>query len=197
MIQILFFIFFLGSFQDIKSAELGLQGNWALRHNQYERIHEKRLGCDVVLPLHRYVEASLGYQVSKVHHDYNDLYKEELSKYGLDVRDLEIEAREQTSSALANLFLVYPLSQMRFHVFGGVVSRYICVENTFFNSGCSQEKLAWNTGFGVGMKISQLISLKLNYNLTPSIKSHLDSESKVKSHEKFDQYITAGLSWIM
>lgn len=188
-------LFFLGM-SSLQAVQLSVQGHWSQKYTQFQKSQDQKLGVDVILPLHRYFEASLGYQVAHSHQVYNEAYRAELTRYGVNVNNLTIEGDEQSSSALANLFLVYPVSDLRLHVFGGLMSRYVCVKHTFVDYGCQKEDLSWNSGVGIGWKLSDWLLWKVNYHLAPSVKASL-TEENLPFAEQFDQYVTSGLSWTL
>lgn len=179
---------FTGRAHAARYLDVSLDGMYQRNDGPYKLTTYQTLGVDLGIPLTEFMDLSLGHMISVKTELYNETYKLAMRERGLSVPDVSLVSKEDTADTYVNAAFGVVLGYVRPTLFGGVLWRKMCNEDTFEDLGCEKPKLTWNAGAGASAYITMGTRLKISFRVSPPV-------TEKKKFKELDQKLTVGLAW--
>jgi hypothetical protein len=167
--------------------DLSVNASFMKAHQELKTNTRTSLGIEIGVPITSYFEVGLGHSLLVDKQVFNESYKEYVRSKGYEVPDGEIKSVDEVADTSLNASVMLPLGSVRPFVFGGMLWRTVCQEDTYEDHGCQKQKMSWNAGVGLGVNVTMSLRFKITYRVTPAI-----GEKKKKV---LDEATTIGLTW--
>lgn len=168
--------------------DVSLTGSFQKDIQQYVTSTRRSLGLEIGLPLTEILDLSFGHTQILDLDVYNEAYRETKKAQGVNLPDGSIEQKTQIVDSSINAAVGQSFGYVKPTLFGGALWRRSCLEDTFQDYGCNDQKVTWNAGLAVSAFITVSTRFRLSYRLSPSI-----YQSGAKKN--FDELVSIGLTW--
>jgi hypothetical protein len=168
--------------------DVSLIGSFQKDIQQYVTSTRRSVGLEIGLPLTNVLDLSFGHTQILDLDQYNESYREAKKAQGVTLPDGSIEQKTQIVDSSVNAAIGYSFGYVKPTLFGGGLWRRSCLEDTFQDYGCTNQKVTWNAGLGISAYITMGTRFRVSYRLSPSV-----HQSGVKKN--FDELVSIGLTW--
>lgn len=176
------------AFASARYIDISLTGSYQSDIQKYLKSTRQSLGVEIGLPITPFFDLSLGHTQIVDRDLYNELYRETKRAQGVFIPDGDIEQKTQIVDTSVNAAFGYPIRFIKPTVFGGALWRRSCLEDTYQDYGCTDQKVTWNAGITLSAYITMSTRFRMSYRRSPSA-------SQESARKNFDELTTVGLTW--
>jgi len=171
-----------------KLIDVSLSGSFQKDIQQYVISSRRSLGLEIGLPLTDLLDLSVGHTQILDRDEYNESYREAKKAQGVTLPAGTIEQKTQIVDTSVNASIGYSFGYVKPTLFGGGLWRRSCLEDTFQDYGCTNQKVTWNAGLAISAYITMGTRARVSYRLSPSV-----HQPGVKKN--YDELVSIGLTW--
>lgn len=171
-----------------KLFDISLTGSFQKDIQQFVMSSRRSLGLEIGLPLTDVLDLSVGHTQILDRDEYNEAYREAKKAQGVKLPDGTIEQKTQIVDTSVNASVGHSFGYIKPTFFGGALWRRSCLEDTFQDYGCTNQKITWNAGLAISAYITMGTRARVSYRLSPSV-----HQPGVKKN--YDELVSIGLTW--
>ncbi|MEY4064252.1 MAG: hypothetical protein RIR26_460 [Pseudomonadota bacterium] len=169
-------------------VDVSLSGSFQKDIQQFVTSTRRSLGLEIGLPLTDILDLSFGHTQILDLDVYNEAYREAKKAQGIVLPEGSIEQKTQIVDSSVNAAVGQSFGYVKPTLFGGALWRRSCLEDTFQDYGCTDQKVTWNAGLAVSAIITMSTRFRLSYRLSPSVYQN-------SGKKNFDELVSVGLTW--
>ena len=171
-----------------KFLDVSLTGSFQKDIQQFVISSRRSLGLEIGLPLTDVLDLSVGHTQILDRDEYNEAYREAKKAQGVTLPTGTIEQKTQIVDTSVNASVGHSFGYVKPTLFGGALWRRSCLEDTFQDYGCTNQKVTWNAGLAISAYITMGTRARVSYRLSPSV-----HQPGVKKN--YDELVSIGLTW--
>lgn len=171
-----------------KYMDISLTGSLNKDIQEYMTSSRRSLGIEIGLPITEVFDLILSHTLILDRDEFNEAYRSAKKAQGVNFPEGTIEQKTQFLDYSANAAIGYSFGYMKPTLFAGALKRRSCLEDTFQDYGCTDQKITWNAGLGLSTYITNTTRFRVSYRLSPSV-----HQSGLK--KDYDELVSIGLTW--
>jgi hypothetical protein len=148
--------------------DLTFNGSYLNSYTSSYQYTKTSYGIDLGIPLNRYFELNLGESVSKETYIFTDDYKNYLISKGNSFPQGNLTQEYDSNDTYANLSLGLFSLYVSPSIYGGLMNREIYFRDYFGTVSTDTEKLTWDAGAALSIRLSRHLRFKVTYRISPS-----------------------------
>lgn len=168
--------------------DVSLTGSLSKDIQQFVTSSRQSLGLEIGLPLTDIFDLAIGHTTIIDRDEYNEAYREAKKEQGVNLPEGTIEQKTLVRDTSVNASIGHSFGYVKPTLFGGALWRRSCLEDTFQDYGCTNQKATWNAGLAISAYITLGTRFRVSYRLSPSV-----HQSGVKKN--YDELVSIGLTW--
>ncbi|NBO39135.1 hypothetical protein EBU99_11190 [bacterium] len=176
------------AFAGARYIDVSLTGSFQKDIQKFQTSSRRSLGLEFGLPLTEIIDLSFAHTQILDLDEYNETYRQAKLAQGVPLPEGSIEQKTQIVDSSMNASIGRSFGYVKPTLFGGGLWRRYCLEDTFQDYGCSDQKVTWNAGLAISAYITMGTRFRVSYRLSPSVQQEA-------SKKNYDTLTSIGLTW--